>query len=231
MGQLIEALRECDALLQIALDFSSLSEAIKIARMLPEKREIALEAGTPLIKSWGMVSIRALRSARPNSLIVADTKTADVARIEAEIVAKAGGNAFTVLTTASDETLRSAAEAARDLNLDVYGDTISQKDPIEAVLAIQRWGLNIVLLHIGIDVQRSLGVRASSLTELIRNLADSFNLPVAVAGGVRPKEMRALIEAGARIVIIGSAVTRASDPRSAVLEALSALTEAGAKCR
>lgn len=231
MGRLADALRECDALLQIAIDTLSLSEALRIARSLPDRREVVVEAGTPLVKSWGMAAVRALRSIKPGSVIVADTKTVDAAGLEAEAVSRAGGDVFTVLSSSSEETVRAALEASRSLGLDVYGDTVAQLDVFDAVLKASKAGFTAILIHVGVDVQKKLGLTASSMAGVIRTLASSISTPLGVAGGIKPSEVGRMFEAGARIVVVGSAVTRASDPKSAVLEALESLARAGARCR
>ncbi|MEM1873535.1 MAG: orotidine 5'-phosphate decarboxylase / HUMPS family protein [Acidilobaceae archaeon] len=229
--RLAEALSECSAFLQVALDSLSLSDALRVARALPESREVVVEAGTPLVKAWGMASVRALRSSRPWSLLVVDTKTVDAARLEAESVASAGGDAFTVLASASEETLRSAVEAARELGLGVYADTIAVRDPFEAAQRVSDFGVDVVIVHVGIDVQRSLGLRASSLVDVVKKLAETVKPPVAVAGGIKPREAGVLAEAGARVIVIGSAIVKSGDPKRAALEALESLREAGARCR
>lgn len=231
MGRLAALLRECEVLVQIAIDTISLSEAIKIASLMPERKELVLEAGTPLVKAWGMSAVRAMRSLRPPSVIVVDTKTADAARLEAEAVAKAGGDAYTVLMTTSKETIEAAIKAAEEYGLDIYGDTVGRMNLHDFASQPLIRGLTGILLHIGVDVQRELGLRASSLVDVVRELSKTIDLPIAVAGGIKPSEVEMLARAGARVIIIGSAITRASNPREAALEALESLRRAGAECR
>ena len=75
-------------------------------------------------------------------------------------------------------------------------------------------------MHVGIDVQRRLGLTASKVLELVGKVAEAFNGPVAVAGGIKPEEAGKVAGAGASIVIIGSGITRAEDPRMAAMKAL-----------
>src|SRR5204863_344974 len=81
--------------LQVALDFLELSRALGVAREAWKGGATWIEAGTPLLKSEGLESIRALRREFPKAYIIADTKTLDAGRTEFEAAAKAGANCET----------------------------------------------------------------------------------------------------------------------------------------
>lgn len=229
MDRVLDVISECGGAVQIALDLLDLREAGAIAASLPSSRALILEAGTPLIKAWGGTAIKLIRSIRPEAVLVADTKTADAARIEAEVVKSSGADAFTVLAYAGDEVLRSASEAARSMALSVYGDTI-WTDPRVSARRLKEAGIPVALVHIGVDAQ-ARGVRASSLMSMISELRDSFGGPIAIAGGLKPGDVEEAIRAGASIVIIGSAVVRAESPRREAERALEALARVGVRCR
>jgi len=78
--------------LQVALDLLDLSRALPIAREAVDGGADWIEAGTPLIKSEGMESVRRLRSEFPGRDIVADMKVADTGALEVEMAAKAGAS-------------------------------------------------------------------------------------------------------------------------------------------
>ena len=92
--------------LQVALDFVELPRALAVAEAAVAGGADYIEAGTPLIKSEGLDAVRALREKFPDRIIVADMKTADAGKIEAEAAAKAGANVMTVLGTADETTIR-----------------------------------------------------------------------------------------------------------------------------
>lgn len=71
--------------LQIALN-NALEDARRIVASLPHSRNILIEAGTPLIKEFGIQAIAAIRQLAPNAYIVADIKCADLADREVELV-------------------------------------------------------------------------------------------------------------------------------------------------
>ncbi len=77
-------------IVQISLDVTTLEEAIETAELARRAGVDWLEAGTPLILSQGLKSVRELRARFPGVPIVADLKTMDGGYLEAEMMAKAG---------------------------------------------------------------------------------------------------------------------------------------------
>ena len=82
--------------LQVALDFVELPRALKLAEAAVAGGADYIEAGTPLIKSEGLDAVRRLREIFPDRTIIADMKTMDAGRVEAEAAARAGANVMTV---------------------------------------------------------------------------------------------------------------------------------------
>ena len=222
-GRLGESLERCGRILQVALDFTSPWDALRVGLQSLVGRAVALEAGTPLIKSYGMDAVRMLRSVPGSTIVVADTKTMDTGGLELAMAVEAGADVATVLAVAPEETIREMVAEAERRGAAVMGDLIGAEDPVRAAERLARLGVHVALFHVGIDVQRRLGLRAGDRAALVERLASHFPGPVAVAGGVKPEEAGALARAGASIVIIGSAITRSPDPRSAALQALRSL--------
>lgn len=74
--------------LQIALN-STIGEARQIIAQLPRSEKILVEAGTPLIKEFGIQTISEIRSiTSAGTYIVADTKCADLADREVQMVSE-----------------------------------------------------------------------------------------------------------------------------------------------
>jgi len=63
-------------MLQLALDFIDLDEAIDVAKKAQNYVDL-MEAGTPLIKSCGIRAVRTLKDTFPNKKVVADMKIMD----------------------------------------------------------------------------------------------------------------------------------------------------------
>ncbi len=204
---------DCDVYLQVALDYTRLEDAVRLASIIPVEKWVILEAGTPLVKSEGARSISLLKSIARGRMVVADLKTMDTGGLEASIAFDNGADITTVLAAAPDETIRSAVEEARKRGKMVMADLIGLPDPLSAIQRLEDLGVDIILFHIGIDVQQARSLTASSRSELVKRLADETGrAKIAVAGGIKPSEAGVLNGAGADIVIIGSAITRSPDP-------------------
>jgi 3-hexulose-6-phosphate synthase/6-phospho-3-hexuloisomerase len=199
------------AQLQVALDFLELERALRVAREAVEGGADLLEAGTPLIKSEGLDSVRALRKEFPALRIVADLKTMDAGRAEVEAAAKAGANLVTVLAVASDATIRECVEAARNYGFEVEADLVNVSDPAARAREVEVLGVDVVGVHCPIDEQ----MRGGDPFEVLRRVREAVSIPIAVAGGIHSGTAAAAVAAGADIVVVGGAIHKAPDAAAA----------------
>ncbi len=201
-------------ILQIALDVPDLFKALRIATRISNSlgcNGLWIEAGTPLIKNWGTISVRALKETTGCTL-VADTKTMDTGALEAGLMLKAGADIVTVLGVADDSTIRDAVEKAHEIGRRVMADLINHPDPVNRAVELDNIGVDIILYHVGIDVQVKRKITATDMLNEIRTLREKIRARLAVAGGIKHGGAKPLVEAGADIVIVGGAITKASDP-------------------
>jgi len=202
--------------LQIALDLLSLDEALTIASQVAPYIDI-LEAGTPLIKSEGIKSVRILKEIYPEKLICADLKIADAGYLEVRMAAKAGADIITVLADAYNVTIEESLRAAREFKVEIMADFIMSRRPkkrLEEIKDLNYKGkkLTYVLVHSGLDRQES---RYSPLIELqsVANIPDHPKL--AIAGGIQVKDISKMKSYDLDIIIIGGAITRVENPEVA----------------
>jgi 3-hexulose-6-phosphate synthase len=201
-------------ILQVALDVEELVKAVNIATKISSSfkcENVWLEVGTPLLKSWGKISVRAIKELA-KCLVVADTKTMDVPLLEARIVKNAGADAFTVLGLADEETLAEALTAKRDLNILLVVDLIGTKEPYKRALEIARYEPDVILFHVGISVQKARGVTVADLVEEAVRVKKELGVKVAVAGGLKPGLIKPIVERGVDVIVVGAAITAAEDP-------------------
>ncbi len=230
-GRLGSALSQCGSVLQVALDVDNLWRALSVAAALPRSPAVALEAGTPLVKAFGADAVRGLRGVAGERPVIADTKTVDAGALEVAIVAGAGADAATLLSVASDATVEAALREASQRGVALYLDLMTSRDPEGDAVRAEKLGIDVLLLHLGVDVQAATGERVTARRKLVEELSQSFKGAIAVAGGVKPGEAGELAAAGASIIIIGGAITRAPDPGEAAKQALESLAQAGTlKC-
>jgi len=197
--------------LQLALDFVDLKRAVKCAQAGVAGGVDWLEVGTPLIKSEGLEAVRELRRLFPNVPLVADMKIMDAGRIEVESAAKAGANIVDVLGAASDATIRECIQAGKNYGAKIVADLIAVNDPVSRGQEIEEFGADYITVHCSIDEQ----MEGKDPFEALRRLAEAVSLPVGVAGGINSETAAGALEAGASIVIVGGAITKAIDPAEA----------------
>lgn len=207
------------AILQLALDFVNLSQALRAAREATQAGEIWLEAGTPLIKSAGVEAIRALRAEFPAHTIVADMKIMDAGRVEVEMAAKAGADIVAVLGAASNSTIADCIDAAAHYGARIMVDLVEVQDAVQRAREAQQMGAHIVGVHCPIDVQMVGG----SPMDTLRAVVEAVDIPVAVAGGINSETAPEAVAAGASIVIVGGAINKAPDARAATEAILRAI--------
>jgi len=206
-------------ILQVALDFADGERALKLAREAAAGGAEWLEAGTPLIKSEGLDVVRRLRTEFPDRTIVADMKTVDAGRGEVEMAAKAGANVVHVLGAASDGTLKETIEAGRNYGAQIAVDLLGVPDPALRARQVSSWGAHHVVVHCGIDQQMA----GQAPFDLLRALAREEDVRLAVAGGLNSETVVDAVEAGAEIVIVGGAITKAPDARQATVRIVEAM--------
>jgi len=208
--------------LQLALDFVNLAQALRAAREAVAGGDVWLEAGTPLIKSEGLDAVRTLRQEFPAATIVADMKVMDAGRTEVECAAKAGANVVHVLGVASDSTIEDSVAAARRYDARICVDLLGLPTA-EAMIAraqqAQSMGAAHVCIHTPIDMQ----MRGEVPFELLAAVASQVDIPVAVAGGINSETAPEAVKAGASIVIVGGAITKAPDATAATAAILQAM--------
>ncbi len=227
MGRLLKAINAGGVLLQVALDFTDLADAFKVIKKLINLDIGIFEVGTPLIKSRGVEAVTAIRSLlKPENLVLADMKTADVGALEVTLAKKAGADITTVLLSSDDEVIKSALEKGEELDIDVVIDTVGVRPRylLERLEEVVSLGARVINIHTGIDVQLIRGLTAKDSVDLVRRLKNEYSsLFLSVSGGIKPEETYLFRSAGASIVVIGSAITRSTDPHAAALRALKLL--------
>lgn len=210
-----------NAVLQVALDFTEIARALKVAKEAIAGGADWLEAGTPLIKSDGLNAVRELKKQFPKIPIVADMKTMDVGRLEVEIAAKAGASYATVLGAAHIKTIEESVEAGKNYGIAICVDLLGVEDNVELIQYCEKIGVDHFTIHLPIDAQM-LGYSPVELVTKVRKLT---NLPISVAGGIHSENAAEIVQAGANIIIVGGAITKSEDAQLATMTIKKAITE------
>jgi len=200
--------------LQVAFDFTEIEAVKSILKQIPQSDHLIIEAGTPLIKKYGVNVTQVLREARPNSFIVADLKTLDTGNLEARMVADATADAIVVSALAPIATLNKAIAEAHKTGISAVMDTLNQPDPVAILEQLDELP-DVVELHRAIDIEET--AHAWGSIEGIKAVGEKRNkkILVAVAGGVRVDTISAALGAGADILVVGRAITNSKDIKQA----------------
>jgi len=202
--------------IQVALDLTDLRRAVEMTRELCRVGLELVEAGTPLIKMYGLPAVSAIKTACPKAEVVADLKTADVGALEARLAKEFGADWGTVLGATNIETIEEFVNEAKTLGLKTAVDLIGLTNAIERAREIkQRVIPDLFIFHLGIDVQRRSGLKFEELLEMAFRLREE-GVRVGVAGGITDREIKMIVESGKIIdvVIVGRAITNDPSPSS-----------------
>jgi 3-hexulose-6-phosphate synthase/6-phospho-3-hexuloisomerase len=208
-------------IMQVALDLVNEHRVIAIAKASVEGGADWLEAGTPLIKSEGLDVIRKLKEAFPRKTIVADMKTMDTGALETEIAAKAGADVVCVLAASDDITIIDSLKSARKYGVKIMADLIGVKNKEKRAKQMEKIGVDYLCIHTGIDEQ----MKGKKPIEILSTIVKNTNIPIAAAGGINSETAAAIVKAGASIIIVGGAITKAKDVKKATQDIIKAIEE------
>ena len=204
--------------LQIALDNPSLEQAIRVINELPRSDRIILEAGTPLIKRYGVSAVSKLREVAPDIFIIADLKTLDTAQVEVDIAFDETSDGVVVSGLASNESIDRFIYETHRLGIYSIIDMMEVPDPVEKLGALKKLP-DVVILHRAIDVEATgEKPRWHLIKELKTKIPKDSKMLFAVAGGITPETAGEALTAGADILIVGRYITQSKDIERAARE-------------
>jgi bifunctional enzyme Fae/Hps len=204
--------------LQISLDNPSLESAKKVIAQIPGSDRIIIEVGTPLIKRYGTRIISDLRQVAKDTFMVADLKTLDVGKVEADIAYEDTADAVVAAGLAPPETLDAFVHEAKRLGIYAVIDMLNVEDVLEKLRSLKDFP-DIVILHRGIDQEsgRTCGLER---IKMMRHAFPNKKFLIAVAGGIVPETAKEALEQGAGILVVGRYVTQSKDIERAVRDFL-----------
>ncbi|MDD1704241.1 MAG: bifunctional 5,6,7,8-tetrahydromethanopterin hydro-lyase/3-hexulose-6-phosphate synthase [Methanoregula sp.] len=205
--------------LQVAMDLVDMGKVAQVLKAVPENDHVIIEAGTPLIKKFGLGVIGEIRKLRPNAFIIADMKILDTGNLEARMAADATADAVVVSGLAPVSTMEKAITEARKVGIYSIVDMLNVQAPAKLIASL-KVKPDIVELHRAIDVEES--AHAWGDIPAIKKAAGG-RLLVATAGGIRVDVVKDALKAGADILVVGRAITASKDIGHAAEEFLDQL--------
>lgn len=200
--------------LEVAFDIPDWRRVEGVIRALPRKEAIVIEAGTPLIKRYGVEVVRKIHQIRPDSVVLADLKTLNSGRREARMAAEATADVVAFAGVAPLRVQEEVIEECHKRGVMPLLDTISLHDPIP-VLKQLRVKPDIVELHRAIDLELTgAGYQWGDIPEIKEVIGGGL---VAVAGGIKVPKVKEAMASGADILVVGRAITCAKDVHGAAM--------------
>nr|WP_319373635.1 bifunctional 5,6,7,8-tetrahydromethanopterin hydro-lyase/3-hexulose-6-phosphate synthase [uncultured Methanobacterium sp.] len=207
--------------LQVALDLDNMQEMERIIDSLPDRERILIEAGTPLVKKFGVGIISKIRELKKDAFIIADLKTLDVGRVEVKMAADETADAVAISGLGTQESIEKAIHEAQKQGIYSILDMMNV-DNFTEKLENLNLKPDIVLLHRNVDLETmkaERGEEQAAMTEWgnINQIKDILgdNGLVAVAGGIVPKKMDQALDSGADIIVVGRYIIGSRDVRHA----------------
>jgi len=209
--------------LQVALN-STLSDAYSIISKLPASDRILIEAGTPLIKSFGSDGISSIaswwsRKLMPLGLfpyIVADLKCMDRGTTEVEIAKRSGASAAVALGLAPVETIDAFIETCKIQDIDSMLDMMNVEYPVKYLRKLKKLP-TVIILHRGVDETEFNKSKPIPYIQ-INKVRSSFDTMISIAGGDSIREVQRAIFNGADIVVVWKEFYQASGDTGALAE-------------
>jgi len=208
-------------ILQHAIDVTSSSKAKKIAEESIKGGADWLEAGTTLIKIEGLKVVSELKKCFSMTPIVADMKTLDMGELEVSSAVKHGANLVMISGAAPDDTILEAMRTGKSLNAKIMVSLLGVRNPLERAMELEKQGIDYLVLHAAVDEK----IRPD-FPKLVSALFSLVKIPIAVGGGISEDNVRSLVLAGARVIIVGRGITLSGNPYLATLKIKKAISEA-----
>lgn len=169
-----------------------------------------VEIGSGVIKQYGMAFVSEIKSTYPELLVLADMKTCDAGKAEAEQVFEAGADWTTVMSFASNTTIQDVLDTSRRFTKSVYLDMMNCHDS-NRIAELYQLGVRHFNIHIPIDQQSS-----SRWNEALFTPYEGLEgVHFVLSGGITKDDIPYLSRYKPQIIVVGSAITKSTDPKSA----------------
>jgi bifunctional enzyme Fae/Hps len=205
--------------LQVACDIVDLGKLQAVLAALPENDHLIIEAGTPLVKKFGLSVLSEIRKIKPNAFIIADMKILDTGNLEARMAGDATADAVVVSGLAPASTIEKAIIEAKKVGIYSVIDMLNVQSPVKLLQSL-KVKPDIVELHRAIDVEET--AHAWGDIPALKKAAGG-KLLVATAGGIRTNVVKDALKAGADLLVVGRAITASKDVGHAADEFLEEL--------
>ena len=192
--------------LQISYDFTSLSQALEVAKITAHVADI-LEVGTSLIFAEGANAIKAFRTQFPDKVIRADAKIISHSHLILPLFFTAGANQTSVLAGATSSSIQHATTLAHANGSTIALDLIDAASPEQSVVDASILEVDVILFHRNHESKNQ-----DEIIELWQNVRGNTQLPMYIKGKIDRTNITQIINLKPQGIVIGNAIIKADDP-------------------
>lgn len=202
--------------LQLALDMPDLISALAVAQKTAAVIDV-IEAGTILILSEGMKTIKMMKSLYPNHLILSDIRIIKAGGKLAAMAYDAGADWVTVISDASRDTIKAVvSESQKRPGTDVQIEINEDYDDDRLNYFINL-GITQMIYHRSGEVVETEEKWSQKTLDELRRLSD-MGFRLSITGGLDISEIKLFKDIAVYCFIAGRKICNAADPLAAARE-------------
>lgn len=211
--------------IQVAMDVTSMDEAIRLAEAALAAGADQLELGKPLIEFLGLRGAASIIERFRGVRFELDLMIMAGSAGYLEAAAEMGAHGVTVTGLVPWYTVEDAIVRGNESGVRVCVDLFNVSNPVALAKRAEQAGAGAVMVHVGVD-QRRYDPDYSRLDDL-REVASSLSIPVAYAT-YDVDEAVAAVAAGAAEIVQGTPLIEVDDPQAALSEFIDRVKGRGA---
>ncbi len=198
---------------QIALDVTTIDEAVALAHCAIAAGADQLEIGKPLIEFVGLTGAAAVIAEFPNIWFELDVMILAGAERYVSAAADLGAKGITVSGLAPTATVDDAIRVGRSLGVRVCVDLFNVNSPVDVALRAADAGAEAAMVHVGVDQRRDNP--DFDLLDELREITSRVSIPVAYAT-YDVRRAIAAVAAGGSEIVVGAPLITDDDPENAM---------------
>lgn len=179
----------------------------RIDGKLAHLQGVRTRAVTGTVPVW---AIEQVKTAVPDTAVVAEMMSADWGRDQVVLAAQAGADIVQLIGPATTASVRAAVDAGRRLGVPVLLD-VPVNTSHRWITDMERAGIDGLTVTTNIDV----GIGSTTPLDVARELRTWTALPVSVSGGFSTTDTAVIASSDWDILIVGRSVADAVDPATA----------------
>ena len=207
--------------MQVALDVTTLANAVHIAKIASGLDVGIIEIGEPLIKRYGMESVNHIRKIQPDIPILAEMASYDLIADNILLASKNGADIVLLIGINYRHQIEIAVHEARKNNIILILALPWHEIDLEWCKLVQDMGVDGVAILRNID----LSSEPSDIIERLHTVKDIIKKPIFISGGFTPYLIQKYIHESWNVVIVGRAIVDEVYPEESIKKILNVINK------